>query len=65
MAWVPCKIMFSLLSLMFRFPRTLAGAAPANPAAALLESAESRAGLDPYHAHELREAAATWLRVVR
>jgi len=57
--------MFSLLSLMFRFPRAVAGAEPANPAAALFESAESRAGQDPRQALELREAAAAWLRVVR
>lgn len=57
--------MFSLLSLMFRFPRAVAGAEPANPAAALFESAESRAGQDPQQALELREAAAAWLRVVR
>ncbi|MFT4268906.1 MAG: hypothetical protein QM586_17060 [Xenophilus sp.] len=57
--------MFSLLSLMFRFPHALVGTEPASPAAALLESAGSRAGLDPHQALELREAAVAWLRVVR
>ena len=47
------------------FFRSSAVAAPASPAAALLESADSCAGVDPHHAHELREAASAWLRVVR
>ena len=31
----------------------------------LLESADARAGHDPRHAHELREAAHAYLRVLR
>ncbi len=41
-------------------PRTAA-----NPASALLESADASAGKDAQHAHDLRMAADAWLRVVR
>lgn len=57
--------MFSLLSLLarsFEFSRDVASS---SPAADLMEVADSRAGLDPHHAQELREAASAWLRVVR
>jgi len=66
-AWldVPRTAMFSVLSLLVRAFRKPLDAAELSPAAALLESADSRAGHDPHHAHELREAAAAWLRVVR
>ncbi len=58
--------MFSLFGQLMGFFRSpAAAAAPASPAAALLESADSRAGVDPHHAYELREAASAFLRVVR
>jgi hypothetical protein len=38
---------------------------PASPAAALMENADFRAGLDAQYAQELRVAASAWLRVVR
>lgn len=50
------------IALSFRSPAT---AMPDSPAAALMESADHSAGLDPRHAQELREAASAWLRVVR
>jgi hypothetical protein len=64
-ASVPRTIMFNKLSLLVRSIRPQQAQAPVSPAAALLESAEARAGFDPHHAHELREAASAWLRVVR
>ena len=57
--------MFSLFGQLMGFFRCSAVAAPASPAAALLESADSCAGVDPHHAYELREAASAFLRVVR
>ena len=57
--------MFSLLAPVLRFFRGTPAALAANPAAMLMEDADARAGLDPHHAHELREAASAWLRVVR
>jgi len=59
--------MFVLLALLFRSIRALpaTGRRAANPAAALMESAGSRAGLDARHAQELRSAASAWLSVVR
>lgn len=57
--------MFSLFSLLFRSLRPVSVESDASPAAALLESADSRVGLDPHQAQELRDAAAAWLRVVR
>gem|GEM_PF-1983189 len=57
--------MFSLLASVFRFLRGNTSALAASPASMLMEHADARAGLDPHHAHELREAASAWLRVVR
>ncbi|MDQ7958471.1 MAG: hypothetical protein RET84_21335 [Pseudomonadota bacterium] len=57
--------MFNMLSHLVRSIRPQQVQAPMSPAAALLESAEARVGLDPHHAQELREAASAWLRVVR
>ena len=57
--------MSNMLSLLARFIRPEQAPALVSPAAALLESAEARVGLDPHHAQELREAASAWLRVVR
>ena len=37
----------------------------ASPAAALMESADARAGVDAHHAQELRVAASAWLSVIR
>jgi hypothetical protein len=45
----------------FIFPPGMALAAPAQ----LFERAGTRAGRNPRQAHELRQAAAAWLRVVR
>ncbi len=57
--------MFSLFGNLIGFLRSPAAVAPSSPAAALMESADSWAGLDPHHAQELREAANAFLRVVR
>ncbi|MDH6592193.1 hypothetical protein M2165_002082 [Variovorax sp. TBS-050B] len=58
--------MFSLLAQVARFFRsTPADSLPASHAAVLMESADSRAGLDARQAQELRIAASTWLSVVR
>jgi len=57
--------MFSLFSLIVRSFRPVADRNAGSPASVLMESADSRVGLDPRHAHELREAASAWLRVVR
>jgi hypothetical protein len=57
--------MFSLIAQVFRFFRASPVQAPASPASELMESADSRAGLDAHHAQELRVAASAWLRVVR
>lgn len=58
-------IMFSLISLIVRAFRPLQGRNSDSPASALMESADSSVGRNPHHAHELREAASAWLRVVR
>ena len=57
--------MFSLFGQLMGFFRSPAAVMPSSPAAALLESADSCAGVDPHHAYELREAASAFLRVVR
>ncbi len=57
--------MFSLLATVLRSLRLGAAKAPLSPAAALMESADSRVGYAPHQAQELREAASAWLRVVR
>jgi hypothetical protein len=57
--------MFSLVAQVARFFRFDAVETPSSPAATLMESADSRAGLDAHHAQELRGAASAWLRVVR
>jgi hypothetical protein len=62
---MPRTIMFNTFTHWVRSIRTQQVPAPVSPAAALLESAEARAGFDPHHAQELREAASAWLRVVR
>ena len=55
-------------SLVAQFARLFASAPtphPSSPAAALIESADLRAGVDAHHAQELRVAACAWLRVIR
>lgn len=58
-------IMFSLVAQVARLFRFNTLDTPSSPAAALMESADSRAGLDAHHAQELRAAASAWLSVVR
>jgi len=60
----PRTIMFSLIAHVARFFFS-SNAATSNPATALMESADVRAGLDAHHAQELRAAASAWLSVIR
>ena len=58
--------MFTLIArLLSSAPATRGMAQPAGIANRLKESAEARAGQDPHHAHELRQAARAYLSVVR
>lgn len=58
--------MFSrLMTQAVRFFNASTTDMPASPAAALMEDADFRAGLDAQYAQELRIAASAWLRVVR
>lgn len=58
--------MFTLIArLLSSAPATGAAAQPAGIANRLMESAEARAGQDPHHAHELRQAARAYLSVIR
>jgi len=57
--------MFSLVAQVARFFRFNTVEVPSSPAAALMESADIRAGVDAHHAQELRIAASAWLSVVR
>jgi hypothetical protein len=54
-----------LMAQIAKFFQSPVNAVPASPAAALMESADLRAGLDARHAQELRGAASAWLSVVR
>ncbi|RQO41394.1 hypothetical protein DBV14_28405 [Variovorax sp. KBW07] len=58
-------VMFSLIAQVARFFRSTPVNAPASHAAALMESADVRAGRGAHHAQELRAAASAWLSVVR
>ena len=57
--------MFSLVAQVARLFRFTTPEVPSSPAALLMESADSRAGLDAFDAQELRAAASAWLSVVR
>lgn len=58
--------MSSLIAQVARFFRSFAAVkAPASHAAALMESADMRAGRGAHHAQELRAAASAYLSVVR
>jgi hypothetical protein len=62
------KFMFVLIAQVFRSLRSVSETsvdAGLSPAAALMESAGSRAGRGAHQAQELRSAASAWLRVVR
>lgn len=61
---MPRTIMFSLIAQVAHFFLS-SNAATSNPATALMESADVRAGLDAHHAQELRAAASAWLSVIR
>lgn len=64
----PRKSMFALIAQVFRPLRSvseISARVGLSPAAALMESAGTRAGLDAHQAQELRSAASAWLRVVR
>ena len=56
--------MYTLIAQFFRNMQQPA-AAPEEPARRLFEQAEARAGRNPRHARELRQAASAWFRVVR
>jgi hypothetical protein len=64
-ACTPANVMFSLVAQVARLFRFNPLETPSSPAATLMESADSRAGLDARHAQELRAAASAWLSVVR
>jgi hypothetical protein len=57
--------MFSLIAQIGRFIASSRSPTLPSPAAALMESAGIRAGVDAHHAQELRVAASAWLSVVR
>jgi hypothetical protein len=57
--------MYALLAQIARLFPDYAGTRQAGVARQLMERAEARAGLDPQHAQELRDAACAYLRVVR
>ncbi|WP_168164819.1 hypothetical protein [Variovorax sp. PAMC 28711] len=57
--------MSKLFSLVARYFNSPAEATPISPALALMETADSRAGVDAHHAQELRIAASAFLNVVR
>lgn len=60
--------MFVLIAQVFRSLRSVSqrsADAGLSPAAALMESAGRRAGVDAHQAQELRCAASAWLSVVR
>ena len=58
--------MFSLIAQVARFFRSFTAIdASASHAAALMESADMRAGRGAHHAQELRAAASAYLSVVR
>ena len=57
--------MFYYLTRLALSLRSPTGAAPTNLANALMEGADQSAGNDPHRAHELRQAASAFLRVVR
>ena len=57
--------MLSLIAQVARFLRPANDASLSSHAAALMESADRRAGLDARQAQELRAAASMWLSVVR
>jgi hypothetical protein len=59
------RFMFTLFVQIARLFRAKTLEAPASPAAALMESADSRAGMSAHQAQELRAAASAWLSVVR
>lgn len=59
------RFMFTFLAQIARLFRAKTLEAPASPAAALMESADSRAGMSAHQAQELRAAASAWLSVVR
>jgi hypothetical protein len=62
------KSMFAFIAQAFRSLHSVSETSAGeglSPAAALMESAGSRAGVDARQAQELRSAASAWLSVVR
>ncbi|WP_192871596.1 hypothetical protein [Variovorax sp. JS1663] len=57
--------MFSLVAQVARLFRFKTSETASSPAAVLMESAGSRAGMNAHQAQELRAAASAWLSVVR
>lgn len=57
--------MSRLFAFMAQYFNAPAETTPISPALALMESADTCAGVDAHHAQELRVAASAWLNVVR
>ena len=57
--------MYSFLAQVARIFSSTPASVASSPAAALMESADLRAGVDAHHAQELRVAATARLSVVR
>jgi hypothetical protein len=60
---MPMSSLLAEVARLLRSPAVMT--VPASPAAALMESADTRAGVDAHHAQELRVAASAWLSVIR
>ncbi|MFL6692850.1 MAG: hypothetical protein ACJ8GO_07820 [Ramlibacter sp.] len=57
--------MFAFLAPLARLLQPQDANATLDPVQNLMERAGARAGQDPHQAHELRQAAAAWMRVIR
>jgi len=57
--------MFTFLAPLARVLQPQVTGAALHPVQDLMERAGERAGHNPQHARELREAAAAWMRVIR
>ena len=57
--------MFTFLAPLARVLQPQVTGATLHPVQDLMERAGERAGHNPQHARELREAAAAWMRVIR
>lgn len=57
--------MLAFLAPLARLLHPQDTSATLDPVQSLMERAGARAGHDPHQAHELRQAAAAWMRVIR